>query len=43
MSTPGRGGDNQRGRRKAIWWVYFVFVYESRTMKPVEIVLRRGE
>jgi hypothetical protein len=23
--------------------MYFVFVYENRTMKPVEIVLRRGE
>jgi hypothetical protein len=22
--------------------MYFVYVYESRTMKPVEIVLRRG-
>jgi hypothetical protein len=24
-----------------MWWMYFVFVYENRTMKPVEIVLRR--
>jgi hypothetical protein len=23
-----------------IWWMYFVYVYENRTMKPVEIVLR---
>jgi hypothetical protein len=22
---------------------YFVYVYENRTMKPVEIALRRGE
>jgi hypothetical protein len=22
--------------------VYFAFMYENRTMKPVEIVLRRG-
>jgi hypothetical protein len=22
--------------------VYFVFIYENRRMKPVEIVLRRG-
>jgi hypothetical protein len=23
-------------------WIYFVFIYENRRMKPVEIVLRRG-
>jgi hypothetical protein len=23
--------------------MYFVLMYENRTMKPVEIVLRRGE
>jgi hypothetical protein len=22
--------------------MYFVFMYENRTMKPVEIILRRG-
>jgi hypothetical protein len=26
-----------------IWWIYFVFMYENRRMKPVEIVLRRKE
>jgi hypothetical protein len=25
-----------------IWWMYFIFMYENRIMKPVEIVLRRG-
>jgi hypothetical protein len=25
-----------------MWWMYFVFLHENRTMKPVEIVLRRG-
>jgi hypothetical protein len=24
-----------------IWWMYQVFIYEKRTMKPVEIVLTR--
>jgi hypothetical protein len=24
------------------WWMYFVHGYENRTIKPVEIVLRRG-
>jgi hypothetical protein len=23
--------------------MYFVFIYENRRMKPIEIVLRRGE
>jgi hypothetical protein len=23
-------------------WKYFVFTYENRTIKPIEIVLRRG-
>jgi hypothetical protein len=26
-----------------LWWMYFVYVYENRTVKPVEIVLRMGE
>jgi hypothetical protein len=26
-----------------MWWMYFVSIYENRRMKPVEIVLRRGE
>jgi hypothetical protein len=25
------------------WWRYFIFVYENRTMKLIEMVLRRGE
>jgi hypothetical protein len=26
-----------------MWWMYFVFMYENRRMKPTEIVLSRGE
>jgi hypothetical protein len=26
-----------------MWLIYFTYLYENRTMKPVEIVLRRGE
>jgi hypothetical protein len=26
-----------------MWWMYFVFIYENRRMKPVETVLRKGE
>jgi hypothetical protein len=25
-----------------MWWMYFIFRYENRIMKPIEIVLRRG-
>jgi hypothetical protein len=33
-------GDSAGGQ---IWLTYFIFTYENRTMKPVEIVLRSGE
>jgi hypothetical protein len=26
--------------RRSIWWRFFVYMFENRTMKPVEIVLR---
>jgi hypothetical protein len=42
----GRGGKKGRRRKnegRQIRWMCFVFVYENRTMKPIEIVLRRGE
>jgi hypothetical protein len=25
-----------------MWWMYFVFVYENRATKLIEIILRRG-
>jgi hypothetical protein len=34
---------NIEGEGGRIWWMYFVYMYEHRTMKLVEIVLRRGE
>jgi hypothetical protein len=40
MGSSGRGwalGKDEYG----IWWMYFVFIYENRRMKPVEIVLRK--
>jgi hypothetical protein len=37
------GREKAKGEGRLIWWVYFEFVYENRTMKPVEIVLRSGE
>jgi hypothetical protein len=42
VGTSGGGlGTRKRGMRY-IWWMYFVSIYESRELKPVEIVLRRG-
>jgi hypothetical protein len=29
-----------KGEGGQIWWQYFIFIYENRTMKPLEIVLR---
>jgi hypothetical protein len=40
------GGGYQWGRESEggqIWWLCFVYLYENRTMKTVEIVLGRGE
>jgi hypothetical protein len=37
-----RGGHKERVKGY-IWQVYFIFMYENRTMNHVEIVLRRGE
>jgi hypothetical protein len=38
----GVGRVNGEGERGLIWLMYFLYVYENRTMKPVEIILRRG-
>jgi hypothetical protein len=37
--TSGRG----KSEGGQIWSMYFVFVYENRTVKPIEIVLKKGE
>jgi hypothetical protein len=34
---------NRQNERRWTWSKYFVYVYEGRTIKPVEILLRRGE
>jgi hypothetical protein len=39
VGTSGRGGSIKKGAIGQIWWMYFVFMYENRTMKLVEIVL----
>jgi hypothetical protein len=37
----GVGCAQRKGGWGCIWWIYFVAIYESRRMKPVEIILRR--
>jgi hypothetical protein len=39
-----RGGRlNEEGEGGRMWMVYFVYMYENRTVKSVEIVLRKGK
>jgi hypothetical protein len=33
-------GEGKGGR---IWSIYLIYLCENRTMKPIKIVLRRGE
>jgi hypothetical protein len=41
--VPVRGGRaSDKGEGGRIWWLYFLFMYENSTMRPVEIVLRWG-
>jgi hypothetical protein len=42
VGTNRRGKGIRKGKRRANMVVHFVFVYENRRMKPVEIVLRNG-
>jgi hypothetical protein len=40
------GGERVNGEGEGwwIWWmIYFVFIYENRTMKPVKIFPRRKQ
>jgi hypothetical protein len=37
----GERKEQGNGERWWIWWKYFIFMYENRTMKPVDIDLRR--
>jgi hypothetical protein len=37
----GRGWVNRQSEGGRIWWMYFVYLYKNKTMKPVKIVLRR--
>jgi hypothetical protein len=35
-------GKQRESKKGQIWWMYNVYVYEKRAMKPVEVVPRRG-
>jgi hypothetical protein len=37
-----RCGKEKSSEGGPMCWKYFVFTYENRTMKPAEVVLRRG-
>jgi hypothetical protein len=37
----GRGRVNREGEGGSAWWIYFVLLYDNRTVTLVEIVLRR--
>jgi hypothetical protein len=39
----GGGWAYGKGEWEWICWMYFVFIYENRRLKPDEIVLRKGE
>jgi hypothetical protein len=41
MGICGGGRAKEKIERRGIWWMYFVFMYENRTVNTVEIVLRR--
>jgi hypothetical protein len=38
----GGGGYKERMKWGKYGWIYFVFMYQNRIMKPVETVPRRG-
>jgi hypothetical protein len=40
---PDGGGRKDKGEGGQIWWKYFAFMYENGTMRPFEMLLRRGE
>jgi hypothetical protein len=42
VGASGRG-EGKQGEGGLIWWMYFVYVYENRIMKPAENFLRRGK
>jgi hypothetical protein len=43
VDTCGTGEGEWGGKRRGRWWMHFVYVHENSTVKPAEIVLRRGE
>jgi hypothetical protein len=34
---------NREGKEEQIWLMYFTYLYENRTIKPAEIVLKREQ
>jgi hypothetical protein len=43
MGTSRRGRVNREGEEKGVWLMCFIYLYENRIIKLVEIVLSRNE
>jgi hypothetical protein len=43
MDTSERGRVNRESEGGQIWSMYWVYMYENKTIKPAEIVLRSEE
>jgi hypothetical protein len=39
----GMGSVSKEGKEGYIWSMYFLYLHEDGTLKPVEVILRRGE
>jgi hypothetical protein len=37
-----RGKANEEGKGGQIWLRYFVYMHKNGTLKPIEVILRRG-
>jgi hypothetical protein len=40
VCASGDGRVNREGEGGRLWWIYFVYMYEKKAIKPDEIVLK---
>jgi hypothetical protein len=43
VSSSGRGRVNGEDKGGYTWSMYFIYLYEKRTLKLVEVILSKGE
>jgi hypothetical protein len=43
VSNSGKQEGEWRGSRRYTWSMYFIYLYESRALTPVEIISRSGK